>query len=307
MGYTRWDDDDWKSYSSTTSAKPAAAIFTSKNLHPDLNPYGVVVRESRDSDLNPQSNAIIVAVDVTGSMGVIADYFVKTGLGVLFENILDRKPVTDPQLMIMAVGDIPMRDRSPFQVSQFEADIEIAKQLEKVHVEHGGGGNGYESYEMTWFFAANHVSMDCWEKRQKKGYLFTIGDEETSMGVIRDQVEKVLGYRPEADISLEDMYEIVSRTFHVYHIIVKEGDHCRHHFDRVLDKWIKLMGEHAIVLDDYTKLSEVIESIIEVNEGADVATVAASWSGDTSLVVANALSGTKAMAKVGDAGSVVRF
>lgn len=306
MGYTRWSDDSWTSYSATTSAKPAAAIFTSRDLHPDLNPLGVVMRESRDSDLNPISNAIIVGVDVTGSMGIIADYFVKTGLGILFQNILDRKPVTDPHLMIMAIGDANC-DSAPLQVSQFEADLEIAKQLEKVYVEHGGGGNDFESYELPWYFAANHVSMDCWEKRGKKGYLFTIGDEEPSRGAIARQISEIIGDTPQIDMSLEDLYEVVSRMFHVYHIIVKEGSHCHYHFDTVKAKWTALMGQHAIVLKDYTKLSEVIESIIEVNEGADVASVSKSWSGDTSLIVSDAISGLKSVVKAGDKGSVVRF
>jgi hypothetical protein len=37
--------------------------------HPALDPYGVAVRESRDSDEHPQSLAIAVLFDVTGSMG----------------------------------------------------------------------------------------------------------------------------------------------------------------------------------------------------------------------------------------------
>lgn len=305
MGYTRWDPDSWTGYSATTNKKPAAAIFTSSNLHPDLNPLGLVMRESRDSDSNPLSNAIIVAIDVTGSMGIISDYMVKTGLGVLFQNILDRKPVSDPHLMVMAIGDANY-DSSPLQVSQFEADLEIAKQLEKVHVEHGGGGNGFESYELPWYFAANHISMDCWEKRKKKGYLFTIGDEPHSVGVIASQISKFIGDTPESDMSLEDMYEIVSRTFHVYHIIVKEGDHCRHHFDSVKNGWTNILGQNAVVLTDYTKLSEVIESLIEVNEGADKDAVAASWDGSTALVVSAALSNQVSTVS-GATGKVVRF
>ena len=54
----------------------------------DLNPFGIAVRESRDSDLNPQSNAIIVGLDVTGSMGMIADALARKGLGTMVEEIL---------------------------------------------------------------------------------------------------------------------------------------------------------------------------------------------------------------------------
>jgi hypothetical protein len=308
MGYTRWSDDDWTDYSSTTKTKTADKIFTSTATVNQLDPKGVLLRESRDSDLNPESTAIIIGVDVTGSMGMIADYFVKEGLGVLFTHILDRKPVTDPHLMVMAIGDAAAGDRSPLQVSQFEADLKIAEQLEKIHVEHGGGGNSYESYELPWFFAANHISMDCLEKRGKKGYLFTIGDEPPSKGVIASQVAKVIGDELPGNISLIDMYTQVSKSFHTFHIIVKEGNHCRYHFDEVKTQWEEIMGQHAIVLTDYTKLSEVIESIIQVIEGDNIAAVTTSWSGDTSLVVASAIDGLgKTVATTTSAKGVVRF
>lgn len=307
MGYTRFDDDDWKGYSSTTKAKPAAAIFTSRSIHPDLNPLGVVVRESRDSDLNPESTAIIVDVDVTGSMGMLADYFIKEGLGELFKHIYDRKPVTDPHVMFMATGDA-YYDSAPLQVSQFEADISIAKQLEKVFLEKGGGGNGFESYELPWYFAAFHTSIDCFEKRGKKGYLFTIGDEETPPCVKASQVARFIGATPEQDIDIKDMYEIVSKMYNVYHIMVAEGSHCRSYGDRVRTQWTDLIGENAIWLTDHNKLSEVIESIIEVNEGRDKAAVAASWSGDTSLVVSTAIAGLSGGLTTTTAGkAVVRF
>lgn len=307
MGYQRFDDSDWKGYSSTTKAKPAAAIFTSRSINPDLNPLGVVVRESRDSDLNPESTAIIVDVDVTGSMGMLADYFIKEGLGELFKHIYDRKPVTDPHVMFMATGDA-YYDSAPLQVSQFEADISIAKQLEKVFLEKGGGGNGFESYELPWYFAAFHTSIDCFEKRGKKGYLFTIGDEETPPCVKASQVSRFIGATPEQDIDIKDMYEIVSRMYHVYHIMVAEGSHCRSYGDVVRNKWTDLIGENAIWLTDHNKLSEVIESIIEVNEGRDKASVAASWSGDTSLVVSTAIAGLSGGLTTTSAGkAVVRF
>lgn len=309
MGTSRWDAKTWTSYSKTTTAKPAAAIFTNVKLDTDLNPLGVVVRESRDSDANPNSNAIIVAVDVTGSMGMLADYFVKTGLGVLFEHIYDRKPVSDPHVMFMAIGDA-YYDTTPLQVSQFEADISIAKQLEKVYIEHGGGGNGFESYELPWYFAAFKTSIDCFEKRNKKGYLFTIGDEETPPRVKASQIRQFLGDTIEADISIEQMYETVSKMYNVYHIIVAEGGNCRiGNMGKVVrETWTNLMGEHAIWLTDHTKLSEVIESIIEVNEGRTVDSVASSWSGDTSLVVKTAISGlSNNLTTTSDSSTIVRF
>jgi len=66
-----------------------------------LNPFGIAMRESRDSDLNPASTAIIVGLDVTGSMGMIADAL-RARPRMMVEEILARKPVSDPTFCALA-------------------------------------------------------------------------------------------------------------------------------------------------------------------------------------------------------------
>ena len=202
MGSSRWSADDWTSYASTTRTKTTDKIFVSSGMKDSLNPYGVTIRESRDSDMNPQSNAIIVGLDVTGSMGMIADALAREGLGTLVEEILARKPVSDPHFMMMGIGDA-YYDTAPLQVTQFEADITIAKQLEELYLEHGGGGNSFESYNLPWYFAALHTSIDCFEKRGKKGYLFTVGDEEAPQDLLASQIKKITGDTPQSDYTSE--------------------------------------------------------------------------------------------------------
>ena len=92
MGSARWDPSDWSAYATSTTGKSTDAVFTSRGIDKDLNPFGVTVRESRDSDLNPKSTAVIVGLDVTGSMGMIADALARKGLGTMVEEILARKP-----------------------------------------------------------------------------------------------------------------------------------------------------------------------------------------------------------------------
>ena len=58
MGYSRWKPSDWKSHTASTSTKKREEIFTSNELDNDLDPKNVI-RESRDSELNPESTAII--------------------------------------------------------------------------------------------------------------------------------------------------------------------------------------------------------------------------------------------------------
>lgn len=304
MGNARWDSNDWTSYAKSTSSKKIDDIFTKSSIVDDLNPYGVAMRESRDSALNPQSTAIIVGLDVTGSMGKIADIMAKEGLGVMVEEILARKPVTDPHIMIAGIGDA-YHDRSPLQITQFEADLTIAKQLEQIWLEKGGGGNNFESYNLPWYFAAKHTSIDCLEKRGKKGYLFTVGDEEAPKDLLKSQISKIFGDSVERDYSTEELLNMVSKMYHVFHIIVEEGSHAARHMGEVLSSWTDLLGQRVLRLADHTKLAEVVVSAIEVNEGRDVNSVAKSWSGDTSIVVSRAINNLTAH-KAGS-GSVVRF
>lgn len=308
MGTSRWNVADWTGYSATTKTKRTAEIFTSRSLDKDLDPKGVN-RESRDSDENPESTAVIVGCDVTGSMGMLADTLIREGLGTLFEEILDRKPVSDPHVMAMAIGDATMYDEAPLQVSQFEADLTIAEQLEKVYIEGGGGGNNFESYDLPMYFAAYHTSIDCFEKRGKKGYLFTLGDEQAPPCTTRASVEKFIGDDGlQDDIPMKDVVEAAEKMYNVYHIIVAEGHYASRRLDEVKSSWKEVLGQNAIVLTDYTKLAEVIVSVMEVNEGRDKEEVAKSWDGDTSLVVAAAVTDMEAKEKAfDDASDVTRF
>ena len=289
MGRGSWSSSDWDSYSRTTSSKPADKIFTSLSLAGDLDPKAITVREARDSADHPDSTPIIIALDVTGSMGMLSDYMVKTGLGKLVEEILARKPVNDPQIMFMGVGDA-FYDRAPLQVTQFESDNVVTKQLEKIYLEKGGGGNHFESYNLPWYFAAMRTQLDCVEKGRRKGLLFTIGDEEAPPALRADQIRAILGDEVTEDMSSDAILAKAEQMYDVFHVVVEEGSHCRHSRGAVFDSWNKLIGQQRVIpLADHRALAEVIVSAIEVHEGRAKADVAASWDGSTNLVVAGAV------------------
>ncbi len=268
MGSGTFDAKAYRSFSATTAGKTTDEIYSSRSIHASLNPKGVKLRESRDSADNPNSTPIIIALDVTGSMGIIADVLARKGLGTLFTEILDRKPVTDPHVMFMAIGDANY-DRAPLQVSQFEADNRIVEQLTQIFLEGGGGGNNSESYSFPWLFAARHTEHDSIIKRGKRGYLFTIGDEQTPPPLTKEQIERILGDTVERDEPADELLAEVQRKYDVFHVIIEEGDHARNHPDEVRTSWNKLLGQHVIRLADHTKCAETIVSTIEVVEGRD--------------------------------------
>jgi hypothetical protein len=290
MGGGSFNANSYRSYTHTVASKPREEVFASRHIHKDLDPKGVKIRESRDSADNPNATPIIVGLDVTGSMGKIAEAIAKGGLGTLFNGILDRKPVSDPHLMFMGIGDAHYghvagyshknHDDAPLQVSQFEADNRIVEQLTNLWLEGGGGGNSHESYDLAWYFAARHTVHDAMVKRGKRGYLFTVGDEETPDVLRRDDLERVLGYRPEMDVPAKLSLEEARRKYNVFHVIIEEGNHAQQvGKEKVQSAWKELLGQHVISLSNHELLAETIVAAIQVAEGADHAAAASGWGG----------------------------
>ncbi len=308
MGRGSWDPPAFTAFTAThTASKPAAAIFTSRGMQDDLDPSKVSIRESRDSPGNPGSLAIGLFCDVTGSMGMTAEAMIRTQLDTTMREIYARMPDQHPHVLIGAIGDA-YYDSAPLQVSQFETDIALAAQLKRVWIEGGGGGNSGESYLAAHYFMGMHTSIDCWEKRKRKGVLFTMGDEPALDRLTKSQIREVFGVHSERDLSARECLALAQRSYDVFHIVLADTGHARMRFDQVMDTWTPLLGERTLVLRDHTKVAELVVSTIQVLNGASVASVAASWSGTTALTIGSALSGMNAVARSGSrTGGVVRF
>lgn len=279
MGFGRWESTGRATYVSTSNmakeANHATEYFKCRTVTDTLNVAKLNggVRESRDSEENPLSNAIILGLDVTGSMGNIAHQIAKDGLGRIIEGILEQLPVTDPHILFSAIGDVNY-DSAPLQASQFEADHRIIEQLNQIYVEGGGGGNQTESYDLPWYFAANMTSIDCFEKRNKKGYLFTFGDELPPDGAEDYQVKAVFGKSNQTGFTAAEALKAASEKYHVFHVIIEEGWYASRHQDTI-PTWKKFMGNRALPLSDHKLLPELVLAAMHVSEGADVEEVIA--------------------------------
>lgn len=305
MGYGTFTSTDWSSYTTSrgySSKSTVRDMYKSTSIKKEFDPVGITYRESCDSDEHPNSTPIILGLDVTGSMSGVLETISKK-LNVLITEIYNREPVKDPQVMIMAFGDVEC-DKYPLQVSQFESDIRIAEQLNDIYFERGGGGNDGESYTLPWYFAARHTKIDSFEKHGKKGFIFTIGDEPYLNKISVDSIKRFVGDDIQSSLSAEELLTEVSRQYEVYHLMIEEGSGMRWDGSRVKDKWINLLGQRAISVSDCTKIPEIIVSILEVASGKDAKEVVDSWDGTTSVAVSKAISG---LTTVDDSKELVEF
>lgn len=291
MGFSRWDSiastTAYASATATRATMSTQAMYDSGTLNKsraieEMMPQNFGIRESRDSDFNPKSNAIIIGLDVTGSMGIIAEKLARGKLGELMNGIFNRKPIEDPQVMIMGIGDA-FCDSTPLQCSQFEADIKIDESLQKLYLEGGGGGNNFESYDLPWYFAANRTVIDCFEKRGKKGYLFTIGDEmPPRQGMTEQMLTNIFGKTQDIPKSQSEALEAAQEKYDVFHLIVEQGNYCARGLkDKVIGAWRELLGKRAIPLDDWENITEVMIAAMELNEGKSLEEVLANQQSDS--------------------------
>ncbi len=239
---------------------------TAANIHPSLNPHGLEVRESRDSAEHPDSNAIIVGLDVSGSMGKVVRG-IHSNLPQLFKLVLGRNYIPHPQIMFTAFSNARC-DVVPLQVAQFESDNRLDQHLENMIVSGGlvGGCDEQESSELIIYTAAKHTSFDAWEKRKRKGYIFLITDEPAYMSVKHEEVNRIFGSHLRADIPLEQLIKEAREKFHIFNIIPTTTDSGRN--PRTTEFWKSQLDPlHVIVLDNPDNASETIAITIGLVEG----------------------------------------
>lgn len=229
-----------------------------------LDVFGVKLREARDSDEHPNSTPVAVLFDVTGSMGSVPRTLQKK-LGELF-NILEASPdVEDPQLLVGAIGDDEY-DRVPIQIGQFESDNRVDEQLREIYIEGGGGGDKREAYALAAHFMGTKVETDAWQKRQKKGYLFIIGDEMNKQALFADSIRKWLGDEAEENIAIERVYEVLKEKWDVYYVLPNLTSY--YNDPQIENHWKPLVGERFTKLPDPDGIAEFIGETVAANERA---------------------------------------
>ena len=266
MGSGIWSTDVYDAADRSRRATVVSAFADSdsgaRTVHPALDPRDAT-RESRDSDEHPQSLAISVLFDVTGSMRAVPR-LLQAKLPQLLGLLLRKGYATDPQIMFGAIGDATC-DRVPLQVGQFESDNRMDEDLGRIVLEGGGGGQQTESYELALYFMARHTSIDCFEKRGRRGYLFVIGDEMAYGKVKAREVGWLIGDHTE-NLPLRRIVAEAQRVYDVYYLLPAGASYAGSR--TVLDFWRDLLGQNTIEVEDTDAICETIALLVGLGEDA---------------------------------------
>lgn len=258
------------------SSLNAQDIYTVRTLAHELNPKNVI-RECCDTTEHPNTLPVILGLDVTGSMGGAASQVAKK-LNDIMSDLYNK--VQDVEFMMMGIGDLAY-DRAPIQASQFESDIRIAEQLDKIYFEAGGGGNAYESYTAAWYFGLHHTRLDCWN-RGKKGIIITMGDEPLNPYLPATELSRVTGDTIQANIETDNLYKEVIEKFDVYHLMVNDREtaysryasRAKKSFGKYLD------GQHLIEVTLDTLAPTIVDIVTSTT--ADIVTTTINSNGEIS-------------------------
>jgi hypothetical protein len=192
--------------------------------------------------------------------------------------------------MCAAYGDY--LDKSPLQVTQFESDIRIAEQLLDIWFENCGSGDVVPT--CLWEFLSRHTDIDSIRKRNKKGFVFTIGDgAEIRKDAVGRTIMRVVGDDLGPDVTVADILKETEKKFHVFHIMIGNDGNS------------DILYGHRIVIAQYSIdcIPEIILGAIQLQNGKSLEDVIAGCDEIKKPTVDNALR----QLCLSDTGSAIRF
>jgi len=275
MGSGNFDVNAYKAQAQEAKAAENSG-FTAKSMCDEFNPAKVNVRFSKKGPFNEFRDVItvLIGLDVTGSMDIIPKALLEGKLGSLMVDLkkIFNRPNENLQISFAGIGDAKT-DESPLQVTHFESDNRFAKQLQNLYLEGHGGGNGAESYNLLWWYAANKTQLNYVKQDGRKGILITIGDDNVHPELTTSEIQMWLDPQYEGgNISNQVLLTAARQQYDVYHITITDGHaYIYDHFKKAdktaeqkkmeAKQWADLLGINNAI---QTKSDQVADAIAEI-------------------------------------------
>lgn len=221
-----------------------------------VNPKDLVPKLLETDSESP----LVIACDVTGSMGEWpATIFSKLPyLDLEGKEYLGK----GMEISFAAIGDAYC-DSYPLQVREFVSGKNLEKELKKLVIEGGGGGQVTETYELGALYYARNVKMP---KAINPLFIF-IGDEKPYPFVTKDHA-KDWTYNPiEKQLSCQTIFNELKSKYSVYMIrkpYNSSSSDAEDSTNRAIYKtWSDLLGDdHIAILPEAGRVVDVIFGIL---------------------------------------------
>lgn len=242
------------SNSQANSTKADSLFEQNHQLHPTLDPKNRTLKLS-----SPSLNPIVVAVDVTGSMGIFAKC-IWDKLPMFYGQLRSKGYLDDPAISFAGVGD-SHTDKAPLQIAEFRQGSALDNEISNLFLEGGGGGQHYESYELAAYFYDKHYTAT--KDDLSKSFFFFIGDEGFYAKIKADHVQKIIGDSVSSDIDSAEIFASLRRKFHVFFIH-------KPYWDKTIDskqlaKWKNVVGaDRVLELVDPKSIVDIMLGAIAV-------------------------------------------
>lgn len=251
-----------RSYDKATG-RVTGQTYTAKHIDEEMKPYQVM-RECCNTDEHPNTIPVILALDVTGSMGDACRETAEA-LGAIMIDLYKR--FKDVQIMVMGIGDL-VYDDAPIQISQFESDVRIAEWLDKIWLEFGGGGNSYESYSAAWYMGLYHTKLDAFDKQGRKGIIITMGDETLNPYLPEEGIKSFVGDSLQGNVDTKELYNDACKKFDIFHIAVDSSSSSYWRFkDGIKETFGELLGNRLKIATINALSGTICECIEESVNG----------------------------------------
>jgi hypothetical protein len=191
------------------------------------------ITDPRKHIRSSSANPLLIAVDVTGSMGHWP-FEIFDRLPLLYNTLSQYRP--DLEVSFLTVGDAGC-DSYPLQVTAFASGYALEQQLGAIYGE-GGGGDEPESYGLLAHYINTHVETP----NAKRPFLIVFGDATMHPEVPARQIHAIMGDNVQSRDSIDE-WKAVTRNWNTWFLRRPGGSR-----GDVVDKqWSKAVGGQKIV------------------------------------------------------------
>ncbi len=210
------------------------------------------------------ANVLIVACDVTGSMGDNPEEIFKR-LPLMWQEAVTYLGSDDLEILFICFGDA-RTDSHAVQVARFGREQELDQILSSFYMNCGGGGQGSETPELVAYYLLQQVDVS----QARNVYTWIITDEAGCDRISAPLVRRWLDLDVPSDLmDAKSVFTLLSRRMNLFTILFDTGAYYGAKADAIRPYWERMLPspEAIVPLNDPRRIVDVMLGTIAAMTG----------------------------------------